>query len=187
MNWHSLKQAYYTSSIAKYVSSHKVSLGLLLGAYGTFYLSSVVMSGWNVFDWGESLTSYPTFAINPLLPRSSIAPIFFFTSIPALLLGTIMLVTYSLKGLSDVTVEDRERVAFILVAFGLFYVIVGAWPLGNQVNFPWDWQKQIISNGPLFSWGLYILSLIVLLVGSISVYRCSKIYHRGHPTFSLES
>lgn len=165
---------------------HKVSLGLFLAAYGVFYLSSVIMSDWQITNWGTDTTTYPPFVVNTLLPRSTIAPLFFITSVPALLAGAILLSIYCSRGLSALTVENRERVAIILTAFGFVYVVIGAWPLGSIVNFPWEWQKQIASNGGILAWGLYILALIVLFVGGISLYRCSKIYLQKHPEFSKE-
>jgi hypothetical protein len=177
----------YASRVSGYVIKHRVSLGLFLAAYGVFYLSVVIMSGWTIFDLGANISTYPPFTINSILPRSFIAPIFFFTSIPALLVGASMLSVYCIRGLSALTVENRERIAIILTCFGFAYVVIGAWPLGNIINFPWEWQKQIAGYGTVFTWSLYILSLVVLAVGSLSVYRCSKIFHEQHPEFSQEN
>ena len=176
----------YLPRVSGYINTHKVSLGLFLAAYGVFYLASVVMSDWKISDWGTDTTMYPQFSVNTALPRSAIAPLFFVTSVPALLAGAVLLSLYCSRGLSTITVENRERVAIILTAFGFAYVIIGAWPLGSIVNFPWEWQKQIANNGAPFTWGLYILGLIVLFVGGISLYRGSKIYRQKHPEFSLE-
>ncbi|HSQ48734.1 MAG TPA: hypothetical protein VLL96_03520, partial [Candidatus Deferrimicrobiaceae bacterium] len=176
----------YCSRIWGYINKHKVSLGLFLAAYGVFYLASVVMSDWRITDWGTDTTTYPPFFVNTVLPRSIIAPLFFVTSVPALVIGATMLSVYCSRGLSALTVENRERVSIILTAFGFGYVVIGAWPLGSIVNFPWEWQKQIANNGAIFTWGLYILGIAVLFVGGISLYRCSKIYHQKHPEFSLE-
>jgi hypothetical protein len=176
----------YLSRVSGYINTHKVSLGLFLAAYGVFYLASVVMSDWRITDWGTDTTMYPPFFVNTVLPRSSTAPLFFVSSVPALLAGSILLSIYCSRGLSAHTVENRERVAIILTAFGFAYVVIGPWPLGGIVNFPWEWQKQIANNGAPFAWGLYILGLVVLFVGGISLYRCSKIYHQKHPEFSLE-
>ena len=183
----STQKANSGSKIGEYFRRHKVSLGLLLAAYGAFYLSSVIMSGWSIPDWGTDTTTYPPFAVNSLLPRSFMAPIFFVTGLPALLVGAAMLVTYCVRGFSAATVENRERVAFLLTAFGFGYVVVGAWPLGNKVDFAWEWQKQIVSNGVVFTWLLYVLGIVVLAVGCLSVYRSSKIYHQQHPEFAFEN
>ena len=176
----------YLLRVSGYINMHKVSLGLFLAAYGVFYLASVVMSDWRISDWGNDTTIYPQFFVNTALPRSTITPLFFVTSVPALLAGAILLSLYCSRGLSPITVENRERVAIILTAFGFAYVIIGAWPLTSIINFPWEWQKQIANNGAIFTWGLYILGLIVLFVGGISLYRCSKIYRQKHPEFSLD-
>ncbi len=61
-------KANYASRVSSYVSSHKVSLGLFLVAYGAFYLSSVILSDWTVADWGKEATGYPPSFINPMLP-----------------------------------------------------------------------------------------------------------------------
>lgn len=176
----------FRSCVPGYLDTHKVSLGLFLVAYGVFYLASVIMSDWRISDWGTDTTMYPPFFVNAILPRSTIAPLFFITSVPALLAGATLLSLYCSRGLSALTVQNREHVAIILTIFGFVYVVIGAWPLGSSVNFPWEWQKQIASNGAIFAWGLYILGLIVLVVGGITLYRCSKIYHQKHPEFSLE-
>jgi hypothetical protein len=171
---------------AGYVSRHKVSLGLFLASYGVFYLSTVIMSGWTITDWGKDATTYAPFEITGWLPRSAIAPIFFITALPTLIIGAAMLAIYCIRGLTPQTVENRERVGIILTTFGLSYIVLGAWPLGKQLDFPWDWQKEIFSYGDAFTWGLYILGIVVLIVGSVSVYRCSVYYHRKHPELSLE-
>jgi hypothetical protein len=181
------KQTSYTSEILDYFKRHKVSLGLLLASYGTLYLSTVFMSGWSIQSWGEDIIAYPPFSINPLFPHNLIAPVFFISSLPSLLIGAVMLCRYCLRGLGVDTVEDRERIGILLTAFGLFYIIVGAWPPTVSTNFPWEWQRQIANNGLIVLWLLYILSITVFFVGSLSVYRCSKIYHQKHPEFALET
>jgi hypothetical protein len=159
--------------VAGYLSSHKVSLGLFLASFGVFYLSSVIMSGWTLADWGKDVTTYAPFEISGLLPRSSIAPIFFTSALPSLLIGAALLTRYCIQGLSAQTIEDRQRVGIILTAFGFSYIVLGAWPLGKQLDFPWDWQKEIFSYGGVFTWGLYLIGVTVLAVGAVSVYRCS--------------
>jgi len=170
-----------TQRVAGYIAKRKVSLGLFLASYGVFYLSAVIMSGWTIADWGKDATTYAPFAINGWLPRSVIAPIFFATALPALIVGAVMLSVYCLRGLTAQSVENRERVGILLTAFGFSYTILGAWPLGKQLDFPWDWQKEIFSYGAAFTWGLYLLGIAVLAVGALSVYRCSLFYHRQHP------
>ena len=152
----------YTYRISNYVKSHKVSLGLFLAAYGAFYLTSVVLSGWTMADWGKNITLYPPSTVNTVLPRSFIEPIFFISSFPALLIGAAMLCIYSIRGISSEASADKQYVAILLTAFGFGYIVIGAWPLGQRDVFPWEWQKQIISFAPGFAWILYILGLVVL-------------------------
>jgi len=73
-----------------------------------------------------------------------------------------------------------EHVAILLTTFGFSYQVVGAWPLGNAVDFPWQWQKQIMSYGPFFVWVFYLLSLVALGIGAFSLYVHSREYHRRH-------
>ena len=174
----------YTFRISNYVKSHRVSLGLFLAAYGAFYLSSVILSGWTVADWGKEITGYPPSFINALLPRSFINPIFFVTSFPALIIGATMLCIYSIREIRPEAPDDKQYVAILLTVFGFTYQVIGAWPLGNPIDFPWQWQKQIVSNGAFFAWALYILSLTVLAIGVISLYKHSQIYHKKHPELS---
>ena len=172
--------------IRSYLINHKVSLGIFLASYGTFYLATVIMSGWNITSINQDANSYVLPSITALLSQNSIALIFFVTSLISILLGAILLCFYSLYGLSLETVEHREGIGIILTTFGFFYIIVGAWPMRNIVEYSWEWQKQIASNGPAFSWLLYALATIVFLIGCLTVYKCSKIYHKKHPEFGLE-
>lgn len=181
MNESSQKQTNFAKRSSTYFQSHRVSLGLFLASYGAFYLSSVVLSGWTIFDWGKDVTVYPPSTINTLLPRSFIDPIFFVTSFPALIIGAVMLCAYSIRGIKPEAIDDKEHIAILLTAFGFVYQVIGAWPLGHLNDFPWQWQKQIVSNGTIFTWALYILSLIALAVGGISLYKHSRIYHKKHP------
>ena len=175
-----MDQTNTAKQILNYIKTHEVSLGVLLAAYGAFYIAAVVMSGWTWFDWGTDMTVLPKTAVTALLPRSFISPIFFVTGFPALLIGTVMLCAYSIRGIGSVSANDKEPVAVLLTAFGFAYMVIGAWPLGKAVDFPWEWQKQIISYGTVFAWVLYLLSFIVLSVGGISLYIHSRAYHRMH-------
>ncbi|MCW3994891.1 MAG: hypothetical protein NWE98_01920 [Candidatus Bathyarchaeota archaeon] len=174
------------SRIASYLKRHKVSISLLMAAYGGFYLSTVILSGWTVADWGKDLVSYPPPATPTLLPRSLIHPIFFVTSFPALIVGTLALCVYALRGISAHEINDKEHIAILLVVFGFTYIVIGAWPLGNLVDFPWEWQKQIMRNGAALSWTLYLLGLAALIAGATSVFLHSRIYHQLHPELSLD-
>jgi hypothetical protein len=170
----------YQNRISNYVTNHKVSLGLFLASYGVFYLTSVLLSFWTIFDWGKDITDYPPSTVNTVLPRSFIDPIFFVTSFPALIVGAVMLCNYCLRGITSEAPDDKQYVAILLTAFGFTYQVIGAWPLGKFVDFPWQWQKQIILNGSIFAWILYLLSLAVLFVGVVSLYKQSLIYHKKH-------
>ncbi len=169
-----------TYRLSNYLKSHKASLGLFLAAYGTFYLTSVVLSGWALADWGKNIVLYPPSTVNTVLPRSFIEPMFFVSSFPALIIGAAMLCIYSIRGISSEAFADKQYAAILLTAFGFSYIVIGAWPLGQKDVFPWEWQKQIISFAPGFAWILYILGLAILAVGAVSLYKHSLIYHQKH-------
>jgi hypothetical protein len=92
-----------------------------------------------------------------------------------------MLCAYSIRGISLEVSDNKEHVAILLTAFGFTYQVIGAWPLGHQTDFPWQWQKQIIANGTIFAWALFLLSLIVLVIGGLSLYFHSRIYNQKFP------
>jgi len=177
----SSRKANYTYRVYSYLRSHKVSLGLFLAAYGAFYLSLVILGGWTVAEGVKETTGFPPSFIHPLLPRSFINPLFFVTSFPALIVGAAMLCFYSIRGIHSEAPVDKQYVAILLTTFGFTYQVIGAWPLRNPIDFPWQWQKQIVNNGSIFAWILYVLSLIVVMVGGISLYVQSRIYHQKHP------
>ena len=172
----------YLQQAASYTRKHQASLGVFLASYGVFYLTSVLMSMWTLGDWGKDTTSYPPSMFTTLLPRSLINPIFLVTSFPALIIGVIMLCNYSLHGITSNSSVDKQRIAMLLAAFGFTYQVIGAWPLGNVVVFPWQWQKQILLNGMVFAWVLWLISFAVLAVGVFSLYKHSVIYHQKHPS-----
>ena len=175
----------YSPRITNYVKDHKVSLSLLLAVYGAVYLSSVMLVGWTLSDWGKDLTGYPLL-ITPLLPTAWLNPIFFATSTPSLIVGTVGLCAYSIRGININVADNKEHVAILLTACGFTYQVIGAWPLGNPVSFPWQWQKDIANSGAVLAWMLYILSLATLLIGAASLFIHSRIYHQKHPDPSLE-
>ena len=96
-----------------------------------------------------------------------------------------MLCLYSLRTLRFGLTGNSELVAVMLIVFGFTYQVVGAWPLGVMTTFPWEWQKQIMNYGLLFTWILYALSLVTLVIGGISLYVHSRDYHKRHPELSL--
>jgi hypothetical protein len=174
-------------NITDYLRSHRVAISLLLATYGAVYLSSVILGGWTLSDWGKDITIYPPSSISALLPRSYINPMFFVTSIPALFIGTVALCIYSIRGINADATNHKEHVAILLTAAGFAYQVIGAWPLGNVVDFPWEWQKQIIQKGATLSWALYALSFLAFVIGGTSLYLHSRIYHQKHPELALES
>lgn len=175
-----------TLGIANYLIRHKVSLSLFLTTYGAIFLSSVILGGWTIADWGKDITIYPSSSINPLLPRSFINPIFFITSFPFLIIGATGLCAYSIRGITPNGVKDKEYIAILLTAAGFIYQVIGAWPLGKLIDFPWIWQKQIVQSGVFLSWSLYLLSLACLIIGGISLYLHSKLYHQKYPELHFE-
>jgi hypothetical protein len=175
------QQTNYAYRISSYLKSHPASLGLFLAAYGSFYLTSVLLSGWTISDWGKDTTGIPPSVVNTLLPRSFIDPIFFVTSFPTLIIGAAMLCLYSIRGINSETAVNKQHIAILLTAFGFVYQVIGAWPLGQQNSFPWQWQKQIIGYGSVFAWTVYLLSLVVLMIGVICLYKHSLVYHQKHP------
>jgi hypothetical protein len=178
------KQASFAAKTPSYLKTHYLSLSLLLAGYGALYLSSVVLGGWTISDWGKDVTEYPIAQITPLLPRGFIDPIFFATSFPALIIGTVVLCMYSIRGIRPEIASHKEQVAILLTAFGFTYQVMGAWPLGTIANFPWEWQKQIMRNGPAFAWALFSLSLAALIIGGASLFIHSRIWHQKHPEIS---
>jgi hypothetical protein len=186
MNKSGQKQTVYTNRIFEYVKRHQASLGSFLAFYGAFYLATVLLSGWTIFDWGKDITIYPHSALNTLLPRSFISPIFFVTSFPALIIGSSMLCVYSIRGITLLVVPAKQYVAILLTASGFTYLVIGDWPL-KLPEFPWLWQSQIAANGSIFSWTLYLLSLLALLIGVVSLYKHSRIYQQTHPSEEEQS
>ena len=185
MNVNSVKQTSYYNRVSSYVKSHWVSLGLFFAAYGAFYLSSAILNRPTIADLGKVATIYSPTSISPLLSKSSIDSIFFATSFPALIIGAAMLCQYSIHKINPEACADKQYVAVLLTAFGFTYQIIGAWPLQNQTDLPWQWQKQIMSFGSFFTWILYILSLAVLAVGGVSLYVHSRAYHQRHTEISF--
>ncbi len=173
----------YTLKSRVFLKAHWVAVSLILAVYGWVFLFSVLLSGWTISNWGEDLTGYPLM-VTPLLPAGWIAPAFFVSSIPPLIIGTVGLCYYSIRGINPHVVDNREHVAVLLVAFGFSYQILGAWPLGSITVFQWQWQKDIVSNPFPLVWLLYLLSLAALLSGSVSLFIHSRIYHQKHPSNS---
>jgi len=172
-----------TRDFKNYVKLHKLSLSIILLSYGSFYLISVIMSCWTPLDWINAISKIPHTVVTPLIPPNILNPFFFVTSLPALIIGAISLCLYNIYEIKSKENYNTEHVAILLTSFGFIYIVIGAWPLGNPVGFPWDWQRQIMSYGPLFSWLLYGLAVLVLVVGVISLYVHSRNYRSIHNKF----
>ena len=181
MNNSSLEQTSYPNRLFSYAKSHWVSVGLFLSIYGALYLSSVILNRHITADWEKAIEIYSPTSISPLLPRSLLDPLFFATSFPAIIIGLSLLCSYSIRGIESKTDANKQYIAILLTVLGFTYQVIGAWPLQRQTDFPWLWQKQIVSFGSVFAWTLYFLSLIVFSIGVISLYRHSLIFHRKHP------
>jgi hypothetical protein len=169
-------QASHTSQFAGYLKAHKVSVSLLFATYGAVYLASVILTGWTIFDGATDVSGLPPLTYPGLLPRGAITPLFFVTSIPALIVGTVGLCLYCSRNINPNVITHEEHVAILLAVCGFVYVVVGAWPLQSRVDFAWEWQKGIVGNGLVFAWGLYLLGVASLLVGGVAIYRFSRIY-----------
>jgi hypothetical protein len=165
---------------ANYIKRHSASLGTFLAAYGVFYLYSVIRTGWVPTDGFNQVHRLESLALYPPILNPYVIPAFFLTSLPALLLGTAILCMYSIKILRSTVTAVSEYVAILLTVFGFAYTVLGAWPLQATLDFPWDWQKQIMGYGAVFAWGLYGLSVVVFGVGAFSLFVHSRDYHRRH-------
>ena len=176
----------YLTRIAINVKNYWTSLGLFLSTYGAVFLSSVILNRHTNNNLnGQTLRITPTF-INPVLTHDLIDKLFFVTSFPVLIVGAIMLSIFSIRGIKSDATSKKQYVAILLTALGFGYQVIGAWPLQHQNDFPWDWQKQIISLGPVFAWTLEILSIMVLVVGAVSLYKHSVIYHKRNSNGETE-
>jgi hypothetical protein len=180
------QQENYWIRISKKTENHWASLGLFLTAYGTVFLASVILNRHIPNNLDKlNLPYIPTF-ITPILTPKLIDTLFFSTSFPALITGTIILSLYSIREIKPGSPSEKQYVAVLLAASGFAYQVIGAWPFQHQIDFPWIWQKQIVSLGPIFAWTLEILSLVILFVGVFSLYKHSIIYHQNHPNEEME-
>ncbi len=170
--------------IVGYLRRHLASLGVVLASYGALLTYAVLCSGWTPSDGIQHTITLTPAIFNPPLPNSYLIPVFFATSFPALLIGTIMLYIYSIRVLRSSLTVDSEHVAVLLTVSGFVYQVLGAWPLQDASKFPWEWQRLIMGYGPLFAWVLYLLSLAALVIGAVLLFVHSRDYHRWHPELS---
>lgn len=175
------------NQLVSYVKSHLASVGTLLTAYGAFYLYTVIRTGWTPSDGVTVMHSYsPLLVLQAPVFTPYLIPLFFITSLPALLVGVVMLCSYTVGVLRNGLTVNSEHVAILLTVLGFAYVVLGAWPLQEAVNLPWTWQKQIMAYGAGFSWMLYLLSTVMLALGAFSLYIHSRAYHRKHPELTVD-
>jgi hypothetical protein len=163
-------QQNYKNMTAEFFKLHQFSIGLLVVFFGIADLWFVMpnmyaglVGDWHV-DW-RSLNLY-----NPLWN---------FT-VPFLLvmtlIGTLILSNYCIKGIRPEKVDNKQNAAILVTVLGFTYQVVGAWPLWNQW-YPWPWQAEIAKYGNWLVFPLFIGSLVILIIGAISLYKHSKIYH----------
>jgi len=93
------------------------------------------------------------------------------------LIGTVVLCVYSIRGIQPQKIDNKEHVAILLSALGFTYLVIGAWPLWNQ-PYPWLWQQEIARYGNLLVLPLFGVSLLALVIGGVSLYIHSKIWHQ---------
>ncbi|NLF87719.1 hypothetical protein GX563_02730 [Candidatus Bathyarchaeota archaeon] len=174
-----------TFNAKSYVKSHLASLGTLLTVSGGFYLYSVIRTGWVPTDGISKVQGLTSLALEAPILNPYMILAFFVTSLPVFLIGVIMLFYYTMSVLRNGLTVDSEHVAILLTAMGFSYQVLGAWPLQEAANFPWTWQKQIMDYGSIFAWLLYLLSIVMLLLGVVSLFIHSRAYHRVHPELAI--
>jgi hypothetical protein len=167
-----------TLNVKSYVKSHMALLGTLLTVSGGFYLYAVIRTGWVPLDGFSEIQSFSSLALKAPVISPYMIPAFFITSLPVFLIGVMMLCYYTVGVLRYGITVDSEHVAILLTVYGFAYQVLGAWPLQQAVNFPWTWQKQIMDFGPVFTWLLYLLSVVMLVLGAVSLFVHSRAYHR---------
>ena len=172
------KKITFQNSVSNYMGNHRVSLGLFLASYGVFYMSSVLLSRWTIADWGKDITSYPPSTINTIVTPQFYRSNLFCHKSPSINHRSYN--AYALTVIHGITPEapvDKQYVAILLTCFWVYVPGNRGLAIGEIDDFPWQWQKQIILNGSIFAWILYLLSLVVLFVGVVSLYKHSVIYH----------
>jgi len=104
------------NKIKNYVKSHKLSLSILLVAYGTFYLISVIMSYWAPMDWVNDISEVPQTVVTPMISRNMFNPFFFVTSLPALIIGALSLCLYNIYEIKSKENYNTEHVAILFLS-----------------------------------------------------------------------
>ena len=168
-----LKKTSPAYQAASFVKSHQLIIGLLLVFFGVSDLWFIMPNLYGTFpgyyvNW-QALYFYMlewTFTIPILLAMT--------------LIGTLMLTFYCITDIQPERVDEKEHAAILVTALGFTYQVIGAWPLWNQ-QYPFPWQQQIANYGNLLVLPLFAGSLFALIVGAVSLYIHSKIYHQKHP------
>jgi hypothetical protein len=96
------------------------------------------------------------------------------------LVGTLILAVYCLKGIQPARVDYKEHAAVLVTVLAFTYLVIGAWPLWTQ-QYPWAWQQEIANYGNLLVLALFAGSCLTLIIGAVSLYIHSRIYHQRHP------
>jgi hypothetical protein len=167
-------QQNYKNMMADSVKRHQFSIGLLLVFFGVADLWFVMpnmyaglVGDWHV-DW-RSLNLYKpqwSFAVPLLLIMT--------------LIGTLMLSLYCIRRIQQETVGNKQNAAILITTLGFTYQVIGAWPIWNQW-YPWQWQAEIAQYGNWLVFLLFIGSLLAMIIGAVSLYLQSKIWHEKQP------
>jgi hypothetical protein len=167
-------QQNYKNMMAESVKRHQFSIGLLLVFFGVADLWFVMPNTYAglVGDWHVDWRS-----LNLYKPQWSFTVPFLLIMT---LIGTLMLSLYCIRGIQPKTVDNKQNAAILVTALGFTYQVIGAWPLWNQW-YPWQWQAEIARYGNWLVFLLFIGSLLVLIIGAVSLYLQSKVWHEKQP------
>jgi len=165
-----INPAYKASS---FVKSHQLIIGLLLVCFGVSDLWFVMPNLYGTFhgfyvNWQAFYFYMPEWVFT--------VPILLIVA----LIGTLMLTAYCIRDIQAARVDNKEHAAVLVTALGFTYLIIGAWPMWTQ-SYPWAWQQEIANYGNLLVLPLFAGSLFALIVGAVSLYIHSRIYHQKYP------
>jgi hypothetical protein len=168
-----LKQTSPAYKAASFFTGHQLIIGLLMVLFGVSDLWFVMPNLYGTFhgyylNWQIFHLYLPlwTFTIPILLVMA--------------LIGTLILAVYSIKDIRPARVDYREHAAVLVTVLAFTYLVIGAWPLWTQ-HYPWAWQQEIANYGNLLVLALFAGSLLTLMIGTVSLYIHSRIYHQKHP------
>ena len=167
-----LKQTSSIYQVVSFVKRHQLIIGLLLVFFGVSDLWFILPNVYGTFP--GYYVNWETFY--PYMPEWPV-------TIPILLvmtlIGTLMLTVYCIRDIQPARVDNKEDTAILVTALGFTYQVVGAWPLWKQ-QYPFPWQQQIANYGNLLVLPLFAGSLLALIIGALSLYIHSGIYHQKH-------